>query len=55
MNGSTSGGACPTDASRAENAAAVALSIEDFKNGERGAVVSGHSARLRREFGLADP
>ncbi len=38
----------------AENVAAIAASIEDFKRGERGTTAGEHSAQLRREFGLAD-
>jgi hypothetical protein len=38
----------------AQNVAAIAASIEDFKRGERGTAAGEHSAQLRREFGLAD-
>ena len=38
----------------AQNVAAIAASIEDFKRGERGTVAGEHSAELRREFGLRD-
>ena len=38
----------------AQNVAAIAASIEDFKRGERGTIAGEHSAELRREFGLAD-
>ena len=38
----------------AQNVAAIAASIEDFKRGERGTTAGEHSSLLRREFGLAD-
>jgi hypothetical protein len=38
----------------AENVAAIAASIEDYKRGERGTIAGEQSAQLRREFGLAD-
>jgi len=44
----------PSDELYAENVAAIAASIEDFKRGERGTIAGEHSAQLRREFGLAD-
>jgi hypothetical protein len=44
----------PSDALYAENVAAIAASIEDFKRGERGTVAGSHSAELRRDFGVAD-
>jgi hypothetical protein len=39
---------------RAENVAAIAASIEDFRLGERGTPAGKHSAELRRRFGLVD-
>ncbi len=44
----------PSEELNAENLAAVAASIEDFKRGERGTIAGSHSAELRREFGIAD-
>ena len=44
----------PSDEVHAENVAAIAASIEDFKRGERGRVAGEHSAELRRQFGFAD-
>lgn len=44
----------PSDDLYAENVAAIAASIEDFKRGERGAIAGSNSAELRREFGIAD-
>jgi len=42
----------PSDALHAENVAAVAAAIDDFQNGDRGTPAGGHSAALRREFGI---
>lgn len=42
----------PSDDLHAENVAAVAASIEDFRRGEHGTMAGEHSAELRREFGL---
>jgi hypothetical protein len=44
----------PSGEMYAENVAAIAASIEDFKRGEKGTVAGSHSAELRREFGIAD-
>ena len=44
----------PSDEVRAENVAAIAASIEDFRLGERGTPAGDHSAELRRRFGLVD-
>ena len=44
----------PSDEAYAENVAAIAALIEDFKRGERGTVAGEHSAQLRRQFGSAD-
>jgi hypothetical protein len=44
----------PSDEVYAENVAAIAASIEDFKRGERGTIAGEHSAQLRRQFGSAD-
>ena len=44
----------PSSEVYAQNVAAIAASIEDFKRGERGTIAGEHSAELRREFGLAD-
>lgn len=44
----------PMDQAYQENVAAIAASIEDFQRGERGTIAGEHSAKLRREFGLAD-
>ena len=44
----------PSDELYAQNVAAIAASIEDFKRGERGTTAGEHSGQLRREFGLAD-
>ena len=41
----------PADEQYADNVAAIQLSIQDFKNGERGMIAGEHSAQLRREFG----
>jgi hypothetical protein len=41
-----------TAAEYVENVAAVNASIQDFKNGERGAVAGEHSVQLRRQLGL---
>jgi len=38
----------------AQNVAAIAASIEDFKRGERGTIAGEHSTQLRQEFGLAE-
>ena len=42
----------PSEDVRAENVAAIAASISDFKLGERGSIAGEHSAELRRQFGL---
>ncbi len=42
----------PSDAAHAENVAAIAASIEDFKNGDRGTLAGQLSRDLRREFEL---
>lgn len=44
----------PSDELQAENLAAIAASIDDFKRGERGTPAGSHSEELRREFRLAD-
>ena len=44
----------PSDELYAENVAAIAASIEDFKRGDRGTIAGEHSAQLRRQFGSAD-
>ena len=44
----------PSDAQYAENVAAIQASVQDFQRGERGTIAGGHSAQLRREFGLSD-
>jgi hypothetical protein len=44
----------PSPELHAEDVAAIAASINDFRNGERGQPVGIHSAEMRREFGLAD-
>jgi len=44
----------PSDELYAENVAAIAASIGDFKRGERGTIAGEHSAELRRQFGSAD-
>ncbi|MGD9720567.1 MAG: hypothetical protein AB7O59_16810 [Pirellulales bacterium] len=44
----------PSDDLHATDVAAIAASIEDFKNGERGTMAGEHSAALRRQFGLGD-
>lgn len=42
----------PSLETHAENVAAIAASIEDFRRGERGLPAGEHSAELRRRFGL---
>jgi hypothetical protein len=44
----------PSDELYAENVAAIAASVDDFKRGERGTVAGEHSAELRRQIGSAD-
>ncbi len=44
----------PSEELHAENVAAIAASIEDFKRGERGTLAGEHSAELRREFGVPE-
>lgn len=44
----------PSDDLYAENVAAIAALIDDFKRGECGTVAGEHSAELRRRFGPAD-
>jgi hypothetical protein len=44
----------PSDELYAENVAAIAASIDDFKRGERGTIAGEHSAELGRRFGSAD-
>jgi hypothetical protein len=44
----------PSDELYAQNVAAIAASIEDFKRGDRGTIAGEHSAELRRQFGSAD-
>jgi len=44
----------PSDELYAENVAAIAASIDDFKQGQRGTVAGEHSEQLRREFGVDD-
>jgi hypothetical protein len=44
----------PSDELYAENVAAIAASIDDFRRGERGTLAGEHSAELRRQFGT-DP
>ncbi len=42
----------PCDASYAENVAAIAGAIDDFKSGDRGRRTGELSRRLREEFGM---
>lgn len=42
----------PSDDAYAENVAAIAASIEDFENGDRGTPAGQLSRELRRESGL---
>ena len=42
----------PSNAADAENIAAIAASIEDFKNGDRGTLAGQLSRELRRDSGL---
>lgn len=44
----------PSQELHAENVAAIAASIEDFRRGERGTVAGEDSDQLRREFGLTE-
>lgn len=44
----------PSGALHAENVAAIAGSIDDFRLGERGTLAGQDSAELRREFGLIE-
>mgnify|MGYP006928209468 CR=1 FL=1 len=44
----------PSDEAQAENVAAVAASIDDFLNGERGTPAGEHSNELRAEFGIGN-
>lgn len=44
----------PSPHMHAEDIAAIAASIEDFRHGERGTLAGTHSAELRREFGISD-
>ena len=44
----------PSESIYSEDVAAIAASIDDFKNGERGACAGEHSEQLRSEFGLAN-
>ena len=42
----------PSDEQYDENVKAIAASIRDFADGERGAISGSHSDDLRKEFGL---
>ncbi len=42
----------PSDEMYAENVAAIAEAIDDFRRGDRGTPAGEHSEQLRREFGL---
>ena len=44
----------PPDELYAENVAAVASAIDDFRNGDRGTPAGEHSEQLRRTYGLDD-
>ena len=44
----------PSDANYAENVAAIAGAIEDFRNGDRGRPAGELSRELRNELGIAE-
>ena len=44
----------PSDADYAENVAAIAGAIEDFRNGDRGRPAGELSRELRNELGIAE-